>query len=143
MIDIPKEVQRTIKKYGEGYISDPFYLAKNMNIIVLERELFNTKGFFLVYKRNKIIGINQSLSEEERVSVCAHELGHAVLHSDRNISFYCRKMCNPLSRYEKEADRFAVQLILSKFSKEERANMSNDCVSALTGFPVSYLNTIL
>ena len=60
---------------------DPFTIAEEMGITVLIRSDFmRQKGAFAVIGNNSFIFINGSLSEYMQRLVCAHELGHALLH---------------------------------------------------------------
>lgn len=60
---------------------DPFAIAEELGITVQFRTDFKRlKGAFRVLARNSFIFINANLSEEMQRLVCAHELGHALLH---------------------------------------------------------------
>ena len=60
---------------------DPFEIAEEMGITVLIRSDFNRqKGAFAVIGNISFIFINGKLSEYMQRLVCAHELGHALLH---------------------------------------------------------------
>lgn len=60
---------------------DPFTIAEGMGITVLIRPDFvRQKGAFAVIGNISFIFINGNLSEYMQRLVCAHELGHALLH---------------------------------------------------------------
>lgn len=60
---------------------DPFTIAEGMGITVLIRTDFvRQKGVFAVIGNISFIFINGNLSEYMQRLVCAHELGHALLH---------------------------------------------------------------
>ena len=60
---------------------DPFEIAEEMGITVLIRSDFNRqKGAFAVIGNISFIFINGRLSEYMQRLICAHELGHALLH---------------------------------------------------------------
>ena len=60
---------------------DPFTIAEGMGITVLIRTDFvRQKGAFAVIGNISFIFINGNLSEYMQRLVCAHELGHALLH---------------------------------------------------------------
>ena len=67
-------------------------------------------GFYQRYKDVDIIYINQKLNEDEKTLVCAHELGHMVLHSDLN-AIMLDSTLQVGGKYELEANAFAVQLL--------------------------------
>lgn len=70
--------RRLLRRYGT---SDPFELADCLGITILECHDFKLqKGAFKVILNNCFIFINANLSTEMKKLVCAHELGHALLH---------------------------------------------------------------
>ena len=82
---IPKQKANSlIRKFGT---TDPFKIAENLDYIVVELPLKGVRGFHQYIKRNHIIYIDDSLSEEDRRWVCAHELGHIFLHPHLNKMF--------------------------------------------------------
>lgn len=70
--------KRLIRKYGTR---DPFEIAEALGIeIIMCPDFKRQKGAFSVIARNCFIFINANLSDEMQRIVCAHELGHALLH---------------------------------------------------------------
>lgn len=70
--------KRLVRKYGTR---DPFVVAEELGIhVMMCSEFKRQKGAFRVISNNSFIFINSNLSEEMQRLVCAHELGHAVLH---------------------------------------------------------------
>ncbi|WP_420768718.1 ImmA/IrrE family metallo-endopeptidase [Parageobacillus thermoglucosidasius] len=106
---IKKVVRQIIKKHKSN---DPFQIAKEKNIIVLFEELGSTLGFYSSYKRIKFIHINNQLEEMIQRFVCAHELGHAVLHPKSNTPFLRANTLFSVEKLELEANTFAVELLL-------------------------------
>lgn len=141
-MDIKQIVKDTLHKYSDGY-SDPFHIADNMNIIILKENLGETKGYYFYHKRNHIIGINHNLDELDQKRVCSHELGHAIMHRDVHYSFLCKNAFFTASKYEKEADLFAIYLMLSKYEKEDIERFSYDTISKITNYPLKYIHQIL
>lgn len=92
---------------------NPFELAKCLGIIVIYSPLTDVKGFCQCIKRTKFIYISDQLDENEQQFVCAHELGHLLLHG--GVNRYFMSSCTQLipGRYEREADQFAVDLLWS------------------------------
>lgn len=80
-------------------------LCKDFNIeLVYKCYSSRTKGFYAEILNKKYIFINENLSDEERLLVIAHEIGHAYIHvTERSYSdkFKC----------EKEANIFAKELL--------------------------------
>lgn len=93
--------------------SDPFELASHRNIHVIEYNLHQEiKGFYKYDKRNKYIVINSNMESFQQRFVCAHELGHAELHSRVNTPFLRESTLYSSSRIEVEANAFAVELLI-------------------------------
>lgn len=103
-------VLKTVKKHGT---TNPFEIAKRKDIIVLFEDLGNTLGFYNTYKRFKFIHINNKINETTQQFVCAHELGHAVLHPKANTPFLRNQTFFSVDRLEIEANTFAVELLLT------------------------------
>ena len=89
---------------------DPFRLCKELGIILLFVPLVRVNGFYQRYNGQDIIYINQDLTYDEKRLVCAHELGHAILHSDINTIFL-ETLQQVETKYELEANAFAINLL--------------------------------
>ena len=91
---------------------NPFKLARLLNIEIVYEDLGEVRGFFKKILRRKFIFINNKLSEFDQKVVCAHELGHAVLHFSNRIQFLIdnTKLLRK-SRIEDEANLFASWLL--------------------------------
>jgi len=62
---------------------------------------------------NYIIFYDDARTPKERINfTIAHELGHMQLHRDLNTVFMDTKTFNPHSRFERQANIFAVELLL-------------------------------
>ncbi len=90
---------------------DPFEIAGALGFLVIRTHLRGIRGFYQHLKRCCIIYIDDSLSPHEARFVCAHEIGHAVLHRGYNRIFMEQHTFFQTRRYEVEADRFAVDLL--------------------------------
>lgn len=112
MKGIKEIVRYLIRKHKSN---DPFRIAKERNIIVLFEELGSTLGFYNSYKRIKFIHINNQLEEMMQRFVCAHELGHAVLHPKSNTPFLRANTLFSVDKLEVEANTFAVELLLPDY----------------------------
>ena len=93
--------------------TNPFEIARRKNIIVLFEDLGNTLGFYNTYNRFKFIHINNQIDETTQRFVCAHELGHALLHPKANTPFLRNQTFFSVDRLEIEANTFAVELLLT------------------------------
>lgn len=91
---------------------NPFEIIKGMNVILLFVPLKNVRGFYQYFQRNNLIYIDESLPEHEQLHVCAHELGHMLLHKKANALFMDTYTGFNTTKYEMEADLFAMELLV-------------------------------
>lgn len=109
-MNIPLRVRNIVEKYGTR---DPFLLASYLNLHIKFKEYSdNTKGYYINIKRNKFIILNSNLTYEEMKIVLAHEIGHAVLHSSKEVHFIRENTLFPKGRHENEANKFAAELLI-------------------------------
>ena len=107
---MPKgEALKQIEKYATN---DPFEIAKQKGIIVIREKLGSALGYYNSYKRIRFIHINEDINEKLAKFVCAHELGHSILHPDANAPFMKANTFLSIDRIEVEANTFAVELLL-------------------------------
>lgn len=128
-------------KYGGASI---FETAENMGINVWFRKLGSLKGFYLCENGVRYIVINEGLDDRMKAVVCAHELGHDILHrelSDGKIRETTLFLEN--SKTEREANLFAASMLISdsEILLELENESSIEALAAKLGFPreiVSY-----
>jgi Zn-dependent peptidase ImmA (M78 family) len=109
MLNIRQRTRNLFRKYGD---TCPFRLAERLGITVLRLPLpSGVKGFCQRAFRRRFIVLAESLPEEEARFVCAHELGHMLLHRGLSHAFIKLETYFALSRYEREANEFAVKLL--------------------------------
>ncbi|AOY76780.1 ImmA/IrrE family metallo-endopeptidase [Clostridium formicaceticum] len=110
-MDIKTLAAKLAKKYKTR---DPFELASCLNIHVklwpLNKDI---NGLYQKCQRNKFIYINKKLSYRQQMIVLAHEIGHAVLYKGLNVCFLEANTFFVKNKLETEANRFAVELLLS------------------------------
>ena len=129
-VDIKRKVNQLVRLFGTR---DPFEMIKGMNVILVFYPLEGVRGFYQYFKRNNIIYIDESLSRHDQQFVCAHELGHMFLHKRSNALFMDTRTQFNTSRYELEADKFAVNLLISDSVLREYPDYSTDQLSRLFG----------
>ncbi|MBT2196668.1 ImmA/IrrE family metallo-endopeptidase [Bacillus thuringiensis] len=134
---IKEYVMKIVKKHGT---TNPFEIAKRKDIIVLFEDLGNTLGFYNTYKLFKFIHINNRIDETTQRFVCAHELGHALLHPKANTPFLRNKTFFSVDRLEIEANTFAVELLLpdEMISEYQDTNLSIQEIAEIYGIPESF-----
>ncbi len=94
---------------------DPFKICTALHISIMYRDVGALGGMSIVIKRNPFILINENLSLAMRREVCAHELGHLVLHRDLLSGAALLRRCTDMRLDEKpeyEANLFAAALLI-------------------------------
>lgn len=116
-MNIKLRVKNLIERCGTNNL---FEICRKLKIEVKFAELGNVKGFYNCILRNKYIVLNQNLTGICLQVVLAHELGHALLHSDRCTRFMMdyTKIIRT-AKQEREANEFAAYL-LEGILREER-----------------------
>ena len=109
---IQNVANKLIKKFDTR---DPFQLCQAIGVEVFYADLGSLKGMYKYLKKNRFAVINENLDPFTKTLVCAHELGHDILH--QNLA---RKVClqefilyDMKSRPEYEANLFASEILLS------------------------------
>lgn len=117
IIDLANDIKKTWKT------KNPFEIAKHLGIFVMfcdskrkdfTAQTIQTAGY------PTIVSINDCYSETGKSVLCAHELGHALLHT--GINHFKVTEVNVRTNVEYEANLFAVALLF----EQEELNMSMD-----------------
>ena len=104
-------VSGLLENYGT---LNPFELCECLSIKILRSNLGNEiKGFSQRTPEGyEVIHINSEVSEHEMKYICAHELGHAILHTNISLSFFIENPLQVKNRYEIQADKFASEILI-------------------------------
>ncbi len=92
---------------------NPFAIAEALGFVVLRVPLAGIRGYYQHIHRCTIIYIDSGLDWWEEDFVCAHEIGHALLHRGCNRVFMDTNTYFKVDQYEIEADKFALNLLYS------------------------------
>ena len=130
-MNIKKIANSLVRKYGTR---NPFEIIKHLNVIVVFYPLEGVRGFYQYFQRNNIIYIDERLSENEKQIVCAHELGHMFLHKQANALFMHSRTFLNTSKFELEANRFAVDLLISDDIIEDHIEFTTSQFERLLGY---------
>lgn len=103
-----RTAESLVRKFGTR---DPFQLAQDLGYIVIRTTLQGIRGFWHHTQRQHIIFIDEKLPEQEARFVCAHELGHILLHQGYNRIYMDANTYFPVNRQEIEANHFAIDLL--------------------------------
>lgn len=117
--------------------TDPFDICASMGYLVLIVPLTDIRGFFQRIMRNNIIYISDSLPEHIQRWVCAHELGHALLHKESNAIYLDSRTLQCMGKYENEANAFAARLLCPQ--KDYVIGWTAEQISNFSGVPVEWV----
>ena len=126
--------QRVDKLVRLHQTRNPFEIIKGMNVILVFHPLEGIRGFYQYFQRNNIIYIDENLPKSEQIFVCAHELGHMILHKESNALFMDSKTHLNVNSYEIEANKFAMELLISDEVLEENREFMIEQLSRMLGY---------
>lgn len=122
-IDIKQKVKELRKFYGQ---TEPIQLANYLDIeLIFSTNLRNVLGMYTKINHIPFIFINENLAESVQKLVIAHELGHAILHTNEikedlfisdDLSNLGQKL---IISYEHEANLFAAFLLINQAELKE------------------------
>lgn len=130
-MNVRNKARSLVRRYNSR---NPFEIIENLNVIVVFYPLERVRGFYQYFKRTNIIYIDERLSDKEKLFVCAHELGHMVLHKKSNAIFMDSRTHFKTDKFETEADLFAIELLISDEDIEENKNFTLEQMSKALGY---------
>lgn len=130
-MEIRKKVVRLKKNYDTN---SPFIIASGLGIKILYEDLGFINGYYNKMLRMKQIHINRDLPEHMKRFTCAHELGHALLHPNANTPFLKNNTFLSVDKLEIEANKFAMELLISDEFLEENKCYTINQISRMTGY---------
>lgn len=132
-MDIHSIAQDIAKKYST---TDPFRIAKERHIIVNYVPLGQAMGYHCYAYRQHFIILNQELTDFWARFVCAHELGHIILHPRVNTAFLLHSTLFSVDKLERQANTFAICLLTAARSPSDFSDGLTVCECAATyGIP--------
>lgn len=109
-MDISKRVKNLVSTYNSH---DPLRIASLRGVDVAFYDLGEIKGFYKNILGNKFFSINNTMDEFSTLITSAHELGHEVLHSSKQIQLMKDYVLLPKHDIiEMQANKFAAELLL-------------------------------
>ncbi|MGE5632677.1 MAG: ImmA/IrrE family metallo-endopeptidase [Caulobacteraceae bacterium] len=96
--------------------SDPFIIASKLGINVLYKQYNKSvKGYYRKVFDKLYIIINSNFSKNAQRIICAHELGHALLHTDFYEPLISKHFEDcVLDKMEQQANMFAAALVFDQ-----------------------------
>lgn len=135
MLEAKQMAQKLISRFQSN---DPFRIADSLDYIVIFVPLRGIRGFHQYVQRNHIIYIDNSLDEVQQRWVCAHELGHALMHPNLSTPFLRDSTLFSVNKLEVEANRFAICLCYpSDYLHEEFEGFSSAQIAESLCLPLS------
>ena len=111
--DAFKLPRKLVRKYKT---CDPFELARRMGMIIkFCSDFVKQRGASAIVLGNRVIFINSNLSEQMQRMVCAHELGHLLLHRacyGKEAWVLNHELFDIRDELEYEANVFAANLLI-------------------------------
>lgn len=108
---IIEAAEHTLKRFGGR---DIFETAENSGAKVWFRKLGGLKGFYICERGVRYIVINEDADEALKRVICAHELGHDMLHRELSAGGIRENtMFLDSNKTEREANLFAAQVLIS------------------------------
>lgn len=101
-------------------LTDPFEIARRFGVEVVFRDNAFSGFKAQTFKMSgypAIISINNAYDERSKKLLCAHELGHALLHEGA-VNHFAVTPQNAFSGVEYEANLFAVSLLYDELEEE-------------------------
>lgn len=130
-MNIKQKANSLAKRYNSR---NPFEIIKNLNVILVYYPLKDVRGFYQFFQRNNIIYIDENLTESEQIVVCAHELGHMLLHKNSNALFMDTRTHFVTTKYENEANTFAAELLIPDSIILDNPGMTKSQIARLSGY---------
>ena len=130
-MNVKRLADSLVRKYNTRNL---FEIISNLNAIVIFYPLHGVKGFYQYFQRNNLIYIDEALDDVEKNFVCAHELGHMLLHKKTNAIFMDSRTQLNTTKYEIEADRFAVDLLIPDETILENGQMTTEQLGRMLGY---------
>jgi len=139
--DIAGIVTNIVNKYQTR---DPEEIAAEMGIKVTFEDLGRVNGYYNTSLGNKYIHINHRLkmNDKKRKLTIAHELGHVILHDDLNARFMAEHTYFSINKYENEANKFAVHLLIpdNELLEYQREGYTTQQIANCYHLPQEFIN---
>jgi len=130
-----KDIKKLVAYYKNFFgTSNPFKIAKQLHMEIQIGDIGSKCGCYMYLKRHKCIFLNENLEEHEMTLVMAHELGHAIMHPRENCYFIKHKTLLLNTKNEIEANKFAVELLISDDFLEGNKDLTIEQVSRMLGY---------
>ena len=123
---------------------DPFEAADRLGVAVSFKDVGSLKGAYFGELPKPAIVINDGLDERMQRIVCAHELGHHMLHGSTQTCAVMR-FDSTVSVLEREANVFAAEFLIDAETAKEylRSGYTADQTAAIMETDVNLLRLLI
>ena len=131
-----RELRIARKLCRKHQTNNPFQICDKLGYLVIFVPLHGIRGFYQHIIRINLIYIDDSLPERTQRFVCAHELGHALMHRNSNAIFLDSRTLQIVGKFEKSANRFSAGILYPDDDELlEYASFSIDQISQILSLP--------
>lgn len=131
-MDVKKIAVRTAAHY---HTWNPYEIARARGVQIIYAPLKSVLGYYTKYKRVQCIILNDNISHPLQRFVCAHELCHSICHANLNTQWLRKNTLVSTDRIEREANTFAVELLLPDDILREYPGCPIECLGQSVGIP--------
>ena len=133
------EIRCRVEKLRRQFqTSDPFILCRQLDVQLKGVNFGETehsiKAMTTVIFRIRMIQYNSNLPRTLLTFILAHELGHLFLHKKANAIFMDSRTQFNTDKYEREADTFAMELLVPDSVIFEHPDLTIGQLARLTGY---------
>lgn len=128
---------------AEHETRNPITIANNLGIVVHCHTLRECRGYYMKALDQHYITIAVDLPKMVKMFVCAHEIGHFLLHQRINRLFMDYRTYMIPDRFENEADKFAAQLLFSQPMLSPDFSVSESEMAEILNVPKNNVSTRL
>ncbi|WP_298705340.1 ImmA/IrrE family metallo-endopeptidase [uncultured Veillonella sp.] len=133
---MPLDIKGTVNKLiKNNNTNNPFSICQALDIVVKYEKLGNILGYCDTHFRMRTIHINENAPEELHPFICAHELGHTILHPKINTPFLRNNTLFSVDKIERQANTFAVELLLPDSILQEHEDINFYALAKCHGIP--------
>lgn len=120
------------------------YNLLQIKIEKLDKDNILLQGNESIYYRDyfglEIVFVRDDLNYEYEKFILAHELGHAIIHTDIYIAAFNKDLIN-IGKYEKQAHYFALKLLKIDLSTEEFDGLTIEQIAGILQLPKDCLES--
>lgn len=119
------------------YLKIKIIKLESINVLLQGNEAFYNRDYF----GNEIVFIRNDLNISYEKFVLAHELGHALLHTDVYSAAFNKDLINQ-GKLEKQANYFAIKLLNLELDSIEFEGFTIEQIASSLDLPIKLFNNV-